>query len=297
MNLELKKFGNVEEEVDLKNYNTYRIGGIAKYLVSPTSFPDLIDLIKYLKENNVEHIFIGNGSNIVLNDAYFEGVVINFKNLSAYEVHNDGTIYAEAGASLPKVALASIDKSLKGLEFAVGIPGTLGGSIVGNAGAYNACLLDYVSEVTILNEQLEIKTLQHEEITYSYRTTMFKEKKNALILSAKIKLTPGDKHASLDIVNDRKRRRLETQPLEYPSAGSVFRNPEGDFAGRLIEVCGLKGYQIGGARVSDKHANFIINYEDATSQDIYKLIHYVHDEVLAKTNVDLKIEQEFIGWK
>ena len=273
MNLELKKFGNVEEEVDLKNYNTYRIGGIAKYLVSPSSFPDLIDLIKYLKENNVKHIFIGNGSNIVLNDAYFEGVVINFKNLSAYEVHNDGTIYAEAGASLPKVG------------------------IVGNAGAYNACLLDYVSEVTILNDRLEIKTLQHEEITYSYRTTMFKEKKNALILSAKIKLTPGDKHASLDIVNDRKRRRLETQPLEYPSAGSVFRNPEGDFAGRLIEVCGLKGYQIGGARVSDKHANFIINYEDATSQDIYKLIHYVHDEVLAKTNVDLKIEQEFIGWK
>ena len=205
--------------------------------------------------------------------------------------------YAEAGAMLPKLVAESINKSLTGLEFAAGIPGTVGGSIYGNAGAYNACILDYVTSVTVLDENLEVLTLEHEDIEYGYRTTMFKEKKNYIILGAKFFLKEGDKQSSLDIIEDRRKRRVESQPLEYPSAGSVFRNPEGDFAGRLIESCNLKGYKIGGAEVSEKHANFIINSNNASSQDVYKLINHVHKTVLEKTNVDLLIEQEFIDWE
>ena len=205
--------------------------------------------------------------------------------------------YAEAGAMLPKLVTESINKSLTGLEFAAGIPGTIGGSIYGNAGAYNACILDYVTSVTVLDENLEVLTIDHEDIEYGYRTTMFKEKKNYIILGAKFFLKEGDKQSSLDIIADRRKRRVESQPLEYPSAGSVFRNPEGDFAGRLIESCNLKGYKIGGAEVSEKHANFIINSNNASSQDVYKLINYVHETVLEKTNVDLLIEQEFIDWE
>lgn len=240
MNIDLEKYGELKKEVDLKKYNTYHIGGIAKYLISPKSIPDLKELIKELKEKNIAYIILGNGSNVVLNDEYFDGVIINFKNISSYVINPDNTIYAEAGAMLSKVSLDSIEHSLKGLEFAVGIPGTIGGSIVGNAGAYNSCLLDYIGEVTIINENNEIETLPHDDISYSYRNTMFKENKNCIIVSAKIFLSHGDKAASQEIVADRKRRRLESQPLEYPSAGSVFRNPEGDFAGRLIEACGLK---------------------------------------------------------
>ena len=167
----------------------------------------------------------------------------------------------------------TIDKGLTGLEFAAGIPGTIGGSIYGNAGAYNSCIMDYVKSVSVLNrETYEIEEIENEKLSYSYRYTMFKDDKKYIIISAKFYLKPGEKANSIAILEDRKRRRLESQPLEYPSAGSVFRNPEGDFAGRLIEACNLKGTAIGGAEVSEKHANFIINKDNATSEDVYELI-------------------------
>ncbi len=295
---DLQQFGPLLTDVDLKKYNTYHIGGIAKYLISPTNSVDLINLIDYLKRNHLPYIILGNGSNIVLNDEPFNGVYITFKNMRAYQFNEeDQTAYAEAGAMLSEIALKSIDYSLKGLEFACGIPGTVGGSIYGNAGAYNSCILDYVSEVTIIDENMDVVTKSHDDLTYGYRTSIFKSHKDWLILAATFKLSPGDKEASLEIIKDRQQRRVATQPLEYPSAGSVFRNPEGDYAGRLIEMCNLKGYKIGGACVSEKHANFIINTGNATSKDIYNLIKYVHDTVLTKTGVDLIIEQEFIGWE
>ena len=205
--------------------------------------------------------------------------------------------YAEAGAMLPKLAQESIDKGLTGLEFAISIPGTIGGSVYGNAGAYNSCILDYIESVTVLDENGDVRIIEHEDIDYGYRYSMFKEQKNLIILGAKFFLKEGDKESSLEIIEDRKQRRIATQPLEYPSAGSVFRNPVGDFAGRLIESCNLKGYKIGGAEVSEKHANFIINSNNASGEDIYKLIKHVHSTVLEKTNVDLVIEQEFIDWE
>lgn len=295
---ELKQYGSVEEHASLKNLNTYHIDGKAKYLVSPNSINDLIQIIKIIKENDLQYFVLGNGSNIVLNDQEYNGVIIRLNQLNGIEVHPQlNMAYAEAGAMLPKLVQEAVNNSLMGLEFAAGIPGTIGGSIYGNAGAYNSCILDYVTSVTVLDEDLNVKVIEHENITYSYRTSMFKEGKKYIILAAKFFLKEGDQSNSLNIIEDRRQRRIASQPLEYPSAGSVFRNPEGDFAGRLIESCDLKGYRIGGAEVSSKHANFIINVNNATGKDIYTLIKHVHDTVLEKTNVDLHIEQEFIDWE
>lgn len=295
---ELKQYGSVEENGSLKNLNTYHIAGKAKYLVSPNSINDLIQIIKIIKENDLQYFVLGNGSNIVLNDREYNGVIIRLNQLNGIEIHPQlNMAYAEAGAMLPKLVQEAVNNSLMGLEFAAGIPGTIGGSIYGNAGAYNSCILDYVTSVTVLDEDLNVKVIEHENITYSYRTSMFKEEKKYIILAAKFFLKEGDQSNSLNIIEDRRQRRIASQPLEYPSAGSVFRNPEGDFAGRLIESCDLKGYRIGGAEVSSKHANFIINVNNATGKDIYTLIKHVHDTVLEKTNVDLHIEQEFIDWE
>ncbi len=295
---ELILYGDVQEHATLKNLNTYHIGGTAEYLITPNSIKDLISILKILKDNNIKYFILGNGSNIVLNSREFKGAVIHLSKLNGIEVHPDmEMIYAEAGVMLPKLVSEMVNNSLTGLEFASGIPGTVGGGIYGNAGAYNACLMDYVSSVTVLDENYDIKVLEHEDIEYSYRTTSFKEDKKYIIVAAKFFLKKGDKQGSLEIIENRRQRRVESQPLEFPSAGSVFRNPEGDFAGRLIESCGLKGYHIGDAEVSLKHANFIVNKGKATSEDVYKLINYVHKVVLDKTNVDLVIEQEFIDWE
>lgn len=298
MNETLKLCGDIKEHADLKCLNTYRIAGKARLLLSPYSINDLINTIKILRENNVKYFILGNGSNIILNDREYDGAIIRLNNLNGIKIHKDMQMaYAEAGAMLPKLSLESINESLTGLEFAAGIPGTVGGSIYGNAGAYNSCILDYVSSVTVLDEKLELKVLEHEDIQYSYRTSMFKEEKKYIIVAAKFYLKSGDKENSLETIEDRRVRRLSSQPLEYPSAGSVFRNPDGDYAGRIIEACNLKGYKIGGAEVSEKHANFIINKNNATGKDIYNLINYVHDTIKEKTNVDLVIEQEFIDWE
>lgn len=292
---ELSLYGQVFENYNLVNNNTFRLASICKYFVLPKSINDLQNLIQYLKENKQKYFILGNGSNVILDNDLKEYIVISLTSLNAIEVHKEyNMIYAEAGAMLPKISAIAIENSLTGLEFAIGIPGTLGGSILGNAGAYNCQLLDYVSSVTILDENLELITLDHEDITYGYRTSSFKEKKNWIIVSAKLYLKEGNKEESLQVVQERKERRIITQPLEYPSAGSVFRNPLGDAAGRLIEICGLKGYKIGGAEVSSKHANFIINKGNATSEDVINLINLVHDTVFEKTGVDLIKEQEYI---
>ena len=295
---ELTKYGTVEEHATLRNLNTYHIGGTARYLVSPNSIQDLISLLKLLKENKTKYFILGNGSNVILNDREYDGAVIRLNKLNGLEIQEDKEMaYAEAGVMLPNLVKEAVDHSLTGLEFAAGIPGTIGGAIYGNAGAYNSCIMDYVTSVTVINENLELETIEHENISYAYRTTMFKETKKYIIVAAKFFLKKGDKQGSLELIEERRQRRVETQPLEYAQAGSVFRNPEGDFAGRLIESSGLKGHRIGGAEVSEKHANFIINKDNATSKDVYNLINYVHDVVLEKTNVDLVIEQEFIDWE
>lgn len=175
---ELRLHGDVEEHTSIKFLNTYHIGGTTRYLISPNSINDLIAVLKILKENNINYFILGNGSNIIFNSREYNGAIIRLNKLNGIEIHPDmEMVYAEAGVLLPKLSQDVVNESLTGLEFAAGIPGTVGGAIYGNAGAYNACILDYVESVTVLDEKYNVKILEHEDITYSYRTSMFKEKR------------------------------------------------------------------------------------------------------------------------
>ena len=292
---ELSKFGKVKENVDLKNYNTYKVSVNAKYLVEVKSVDSLKELIKYLKKNKIKYLILGNGSNVVLPEKDLDGVIVRLNGLNKIEVDDD-EVYVEAGVMLPKLVNESVSNCLTGLEWASGIPGTVGGAVVGNAGAYLSDIFMFIEEITVL-ENDEVKTLKKSDVTYSYRHTSFKDNKDIIVLGVTLKLNKGNADESAEIMKNRLERRIKSQPLNYPNAGSVFRNPEGDFAGRLIEECGLKGKRIGGAMVSEKHANFIINYDNATAKDIRDLIKLVHDEVLKKEKVDLIIEQELIDWR
>lgn len=284
----------ISENASLKNLNTYKLESHAKYLIRVETLEGLIDLLKYLKESNINYFILGAGSNIII-DEYFDGAVIKLDGLRKIEV-KDNIITSEAGAMMGALSCASMDHNLTGLEWAINIPGTVGGSIVGNAGAYKSEMFDSLVKIKVLDENLEIKELKKEDIKHTYRHTDLKGK-NWIVLEATFKLEKGNKEESLELVKDRQERRNKTQPLDMPSAGSVFRNPEGDHAGRLIEEAGLKGYQIGGASVSTKHANFIVNTGNATSNDIKNLIELVHSQVKEKFNVDLVLEQEIIDWK
>ena len=295
MKNELLKYGKVKENIDLKNYNTYKVSSFAKYLVDVKDENSLISLIKYLEANNVKYMILGNGSNVVFPDKTFNGVIIKLGGLNKIDVDDD-EVYVEAGVMLPKLVNETVSNCLTGLEWASGIPGTVGGAVVGNAGAYLSDIFTFIDEIRVLDKNV-VKTLKKSDVAYSYRHTSFKDSKDIIILGVKLKLNKGNADESAILMKKRLERRIESQPLEYPSAGSVFRNPEGDYAGRLIEECGLKGKRIGGAMVSEKHANFIINYDNASASDVRNLIKFVHDEVLKKMKVDLIIEQEIIDWR
>ena len=284
----------ITENASLKNLNTYKIESSAKYLIRVENLEGLINILKYLKEHNIKYFILGAGSNIVIDD-YFDGAIIKLDGLNKVTV-NDKIITAEAGAMMGTLSCASINHNLTGLEWAINIPGTIGGSIVGNAGAYNKEMFDDLVSIKVLDENLEIKEIKKEEIKHSYRHTDLK-RKTWIVLEATFVLEKGDKEKSLELIEERKERRMATQPLDMPSAGSVFRNPEGDHAGRLIEACGLKGKSIGGAMISPKHANFIVNTGNATSNDVKNLIKLVHTQVKHDFNVDLVLEQEIIDWK
>ena len=293
----LSQFGKVEENVSLKKYNTYKIDSNAKYIIFPSNRENVIALIKYLRTNNISFIVLGNGSNVIISDNDYKGIIIKLDCLGKICI-SDTTVVAEAGVMLPKLAMTTINNSLKGLEWATGIPGTVGGSTVGNAGAYKSCMFDFIEKITVLNENNDVIILNKEDISYDYRYTSFKDNKNLIILDVTFNLEVGNKEESLELVQNRLKKRKETQPLEYPSAGSVFRNPFNDAAGRIIEQeVNLKGKIIGGAKVSEKHANFIINTGNATGNDVRTLIKYVHREVLNKTGIDLIVEQEFLDWE
>lgn len=291
----LNNICEVLENVDLTDYNTYKIKTSTKYLALPKNKEEIINLLKYLKDNSIKYFLLGNGSNIILPDKEFDGVVINFKKFNNFEFDND-ILTVEAGAMLPNLSNEVINHGLKGLEWASGIPGTIGGSIKGNAGAYLHEIMDRVLEVEILDENLNVKTLKKEDISYGYRTTLFKETKD-IILSAKLQMEKGDYEESRALVKDRLERRLASQPLEYPSAGSVFRNPSKEQpSGMLIEQVGLKGKTIGGAQISSKHANFIVNVNNATASDIKELIDLIKKEIKENYDIDLKCEQEIVEW-
>ena len=287
-------YGEVLENVSLKDYNTYRIGGKTRYLVKPYNIDSLKELLIYIKNNNLKYIIIGNGSNIILPDSDYDGVVILLSKLNEIKI-NENTVNAFCGVSLTYFVNELVKNNLGGLESLSGIPGTLGGAIFNNAGCYGQTISDKLDSVTYL-ENGEIKTINKEECNFSYRDSIFKQNKNFIILSAKFKLDYKNKEEMLNDIKENIIKRNTSQPLNYPNAGSVFRNPIGYSAGKLIEDAELKNYHINGAYVSDKHANFIINKDNASSEDIIELIEYIQKEISEKYNIKLKLEQEIIKY-
>lgn len=290
----LNDFGEVLFDANLTNYNTYGINTSAKYLIKPYSQDLLKELIIYLKKENIKYYILGGGSNVILPDNKFDGAVISLENLKNIEF-NGSKVSVEAGINLNNFIIQCVNNSLGGLEHLALIPGTLGGALYGNAGVKDHTIYDYLENITIIRND-EFITLKKEDIKYSYRCTMFKEN-NDIILSATFNLYEENIDMMKEIIKESRIKRANSQPLEYKNAGSVFKNPEGNYAGKLIEDLGLKGYTIGGAQVSNKHANFIINIGNATSEDIKKLITYIKEKVYEEYKINLELEQIIVEWE
>lgn len=295
--LELKNnnVGKIEENVSIKTLTTYRTGGIAKLVVYPSNIDKLKLLLKLIKLNNLDYIILGKGSNTLFSDKEYLGVIIKLDNLNKLEF-DQNKIYVESGVLLSKVVIESSKRELTGLEFAIGIPGNIGGAIYMNAGAYGSSMNNIVKSITVLNEKLEIQEILNQDINFAYRYSILQNNKNLICIGATIELKYGQKEEIESQIKENLFKRKNSQPLEYPSAGSVFRNPDGNYAGKLIEELNLKGQSIGGAKISTKHANFIINKDNATSEDILKLIKLIQKEVRKNYNIELKLEQQLINW-
>ena len=294
--LEDLNIGKIDTNVSLKKCTTYRGGGNAKYIAYPKDINSLVKLIKYLKNKNIKYKILGNGSNLLFSEKEYDGVLIKLSEFDDLEFIGKTKLRVGAGFNLIKLSILTAKKGLTGLEFASGIPGTVGGSVFMNAGAYKSDMGYVVETVKVLTPDEKIINLENKEMDFHYRTSFLKKHPDYICLEVIIRLQQGKKEAIEELIKDRRERRLASQPLEYPSAGSVFRNPENDFAGRLIEESGLKGEKHGGAMISSKHANFIVNYKNAKADDIKYLIELAHDKVKENYNVDLKIEQEFFNF-
>lgn len=280
----------------MEKHTSFKIGGPADIFVSPNTVEQIIHVVKLCKENNVPFYVIGNGSNLLVSDKGIRGVVIElFRNFASIEVdEKNNCITAQSGALLSRVANAALEVSLTGLEFSHGIPGTLGGGVTMNAGAYGGEMKQVITKVTALDQEGNVLVLEKDALQMGYRTSIIQTKKY-IVLDATAQLVQGDKTAIQETMKDLSFRRKDKQPLEYPSAGSTFKRPEGHFAGKLIMDCGLKGHQIGGAKVSDKHCGFIINADHATYEDVINLIEYVKLRVKEQFKVELEPEVRIIG--
>ena len=283
----------VLENEPLARHTTFRVGGPADVLFLPESAQELQRALELAREAGEDCLVIGNGSNLLVRDGGVRGLVIKLAGpMSGVSV--EGTaIRAQAGASLSQVSRAALQASLTGLEFASGIPGSLGGALAMNAGAYGGELSQVVREAMVLMDG-RVQTLSREELAMGYRTTRVL-REGGIVLSAVLDLKEGDASQIAETMDDLNRRRREKQPLSFPSAGSTFKRPEGYFAGALIEQAGLKGYAIGGAQVSEKHAGFLINRGGATASDLLRLIEYVQERVYAQSGVRLETEVRICG--
>lgn len=282
----------------LKKHTTFRIGGAADLLVTPQSEEQLVKLFKYIKENCIRYVIIGNGSNLLFSDEGYRGIVVKIgselSSIEAIPCENGMIINAGAGTLLSKLALFACENSLTGLEFASGIPGNVGGAVLMNAGAYDGEISQVLVRSTYLDcENLSVCTKNFDEHDFSYRHSSY-ENDGYLILSASFLLKKGNKEDILSKMKDLNNRRITKQPLEFPSAGSTFKRPAGLFAGKLIEDANLKGYTVGGAKVSEKHCGFVINTGNATCEDVLGVIKYVQNTVFAKFGVELETEVKII---
>ena len=285
---------NVRLHEPMKKHTTFRIGGPADYYLCPHSTEELQKILQICRENKLEFFILGNGSNLLVSDKGYRGVVIQlWKNFSDIETE-DNTITVKAGALLSKVAAEALEESLTGMEFASGIPGTMGGAVMMNAGAYGGEMKDIIREVTVLTREGELLTLSKEEMNFGYRTSVVKEK-GYVVISAVLQLRKGDREEIRKVMDELKERRVTKQPLDMPSAGSTFKRPEGNFAAKLIEDAGLKGFSVGGAMISEKHSGFVVNYNDATAEDVMELCRQVREKVKALSGVELEMEVKRLG--
>ncbi|MBR3036931.1 MAG: UDP-N-acetylmuramate dehydrogenase [Lachnospiraceae bacterium] len=285
---------NIEERVSFRKLTTFKSGGEARCFVSPPSEEALKELLAYLKKNGVPYFLLGRGANVLASDRGFDGVIISLRKHFSGITAEGQRLYAGAGAYMSEAAKAALSASLSGLEFASGIPGTIGGGLFMNTGAYGGELKDVVREVRVLTEDGEIRTFSNEEMGFSYRHSVLSEN-GAIALRAVLELHPGDDAEILSAMNELSEKRKVKQPLEFASAGSTFKRPEGYYAGALIEAAGLKGFRIGDAGVSEKHAGFVVNYHQATSDDIYRVIRHVQKTVQAQSGVLLEREVRLLG--
>ena len=296
----LEKLKEIFKEVyinePMKNHTSFRTGGPADVYVKADRAENIIKAIEMLKKENVEYTIIGNGSNLLVSDRGICGAVIEIGSMMNNISVEGEKIYAEAGALLSSLAAAAAENCLTGLEFASGIPGSVGGAVVMNAGAYDGEIKDAIDYADVIDNEGNILRLTKDELGLSYRHSVIDEKK-MIVVGAGFRLKEGDGRAIKEKMADFAARRREKQPLNYPSAGSTFKRPEGHFAGKLIEDAGLKGKTIGGAQVSQKHAGFIINTGDATTEDILELMDCCVETVYNKFGVRLEPEVRFIGRK
>lgn len=278
------------EQEPLAEHTTFRIGGPAAFWLTPSDTEQLCRSLSCCKKIGIRVYLLGNGSNTLFSDEGFDGAVVDLRGLSGTPAVRENEITADAGLTLGHLCAAAQQHSLAGLEFACGIPGTVGGAVYMNAGAYGGELKDVVTSVTYLDDALEIRTLPVSELQMGYRTSIFEKNPGWCILSATFGLRPGDKNAIMAQMQEYLKRRKEKQPLEWPSAGSTFKRPQGAFAGRLIEDCGLRGFTVGGAQISEKHCGFVINKGGATCADVVALTEEVKRIVREKTGFVLERE-------
>ena len=284
---------NIYYNEPMSQHTTFRVGGPAELLIMPKA-DHIADVVRLCRQFGVPLLCVGNGSNMLVSDEGIEGVVMVIgRNMANITVDNE-TITAEAGAMLGRVAREAYEASLKGMEFASGIPGSIGGACVMNAGAYGGEMKDIIESVNVITPLGEMLTLSNEELDLSYRHSVIPEK-DYIVISTVLSLEKGDKEEIKAMMDDFNGRRRDKQPLEYPSAGSTFKRPTGYFAGKLIEDAGLKGYRVGGAEVSTKHCGFVINKDNATATDIYTLIKDVDRIVTERFGVSLEPEVKLVG--
>ena len=295
--VEKESIGKIEKEVFMSKYTTYKVGGLATAIIYPKTVEKLVTLIKLLRKYKIKYKVIGNGSNLLFSDKKYDGIIIKLNSLDNIEI-SDTKITVGAGYQLIKLSLLTAKRGLTGLEFASGIPGTVGGAVFMNAGAYKSDMGYVVRNVKVLTPDNEIINLTNKEMNFHYRSSLLQKYPGYICLEVTLRLKHGKKEEIDKLIKDRRKRRMETQPLEFPSAGSVFRNPSPEEpAGKIIEELGLKGLTKGGAEISGKHANFVVNTGGASAADIKYLIDYAKKTVKENKNIDLKVEQEFVNWE
>ncbi|MEF9916862.1 MAG: UDP-N-acetylmuramate dehydrogenase [Lachnospiraceae bacterium] len=290
----IMKQENIKIDEPMSKYTTFRIGGTADFLVTPLNSKELQQVIQLCEKESMPYYVIGNGSNLLVGDKGYRGVIIQlYKQMDRIEVE-DSRIKAQAGALLSKTAGIALEHQLAGFEFAAGIPGTIGGAVAMNAGAYGGAIKDVILEATVWKPNGSIAVLNKEELELDYRTSII-AKSNYIVLEVMLQLEPGTSANIREKMEELKKRRIDKQPLEFPSAGSTFKRPEGYFAGKLIEDAGLRGFQVGGAAVSEKHCGFVINKGYATASDVVELMNHVIDQVESKFGIRLEPEVKKIG--